>query len=304
MGAGIGARRDVTGPRTDPTSGDQTVLAPARAARTRDAATCPFCPGNEALTPPELARVPGEDGAWRVRVVPNRYPLAVRPHGCHEVVVESPDHDWDYPDATAADIAAVLGVIRERHRALRDHPAIITFRNRGAGAGASRPHPHLQTVALRDPPVRSRRMWDRAAAHRHRTGRSLYDDLLADALRHDRLVSGRESVAAFVPPAPVADYETWVVPRAGAAPDFAAATDAQLDDCARVLGRLVRAVAADAPYHLLLYCAPRTYRDFRWHLRLLPRLTTPGGFERSTGMSVTTVPPAAAAAELRATTEG
>jgi UDPglucose--hexose-1-phosphate uridylyltransferase len=35
--------------------------------------TCPFCPGNENKTPPEVMRVPGNGAAWRVRVIPNKF---------------------------------------------------------------------------------------------------------------------------------------------------------------------------------------------------------------------------------------
>jgi UDPglucose--hexose-1-phosphate uridylyltransferase len=62
--------------RVDPETGDWNVVAPERAARPvdrtpGDAARCPFCPGHEDLTPPEVARFPA-DGPWQVRVVPNR----------------------------------------------------------------------------------------------------------------------------------------------------------------------------------------------------------------------------------------
>ena len=44
---------------------------------------CPFCPGNESMTPPELYRIgegaPGAPG-WQVRVVPNRF-AALSPEG-------------------------------------------------------------------------------------------------------------------------------------------------------------------------------------------------------------------------------
>ncbi len=35
-------------------------------------AKCPFCPGNEHLTPPETFRLPG-DGGWAVRCFPNKF---------------------------------------------------------------------------------------------------------------------------------------------------------------------------------------------------------------------------------------
>ena len=35
-------------------------------------ANCPFCPGNEKMTPPETHVVPDTQG-WRVRVAPNKF---------------------------------------------------------------------------------------------------------------------------------------------------------------------------------------------------------------------------------------
>ncbi len=35
---------------------------------------CPFCPGNESKTPPEVLRIPAEgNGAWQVRVIGNKF---------------------------------------------------------------------------------------------------------------------------------------------------------------------------------------------------------------------------------------
>ena len=34
--------------------------------------TCPFCPGNEAMTPAETYRFP-QTGSWQVRVFPNKF---------------------------------------------------------------------------------------------------------------------------------------------------------------------------------------------------------------------------------------
>ena len=70
---------------------------------------CPFCPGNEETTPPEVAAFrPGGTGQWTVRVVPNRFPALqvegellptgegiydrVNGVGAHEVIIETPDH--------------------------------------------------------------------------------------------------------------------------------------------------------------------------------------------------------------------
>jgi len=276
------------GPRTDATTGDQVLPAPGREARL-SGADCPFCPGNEALTPPELARHP-YGAAWSVRAVPNRYPLVTPPDGRHEVVVESPRHGWDYPAATTAELTTVLRMVRARHRALRGHAAIVTFRNHGPGSGASRAHPHLQIVALPWVPVRLRGMWERA-------GRAPYDTLRTEAAAAGRCVAGAGGATAFVPPVPVADYETWIVPH-DAGPDFAAAPGASLEACARLL-RTVTAAYAGMAYHLVLYTAPEAWDGLRWHVRLLPRTGTPAGFEAATAVAVTGVTARAAAEVLR-----
>ena len=62
------------------------IIATERAKRPEEMAThraprnpvsfnpkCPFCPGNESITPPEVMRIPADGGAWNVRVVPNKF---------------------------------------------------------------------------------------------------------------------------------------------------------------------------------------------------------------------------------------
>src|SRR5690348_7419788 len=87
--------------RHDPLSGRDVIVAAGRAARpvtfarvsdeTAGSGECPFCPGAESQTPPEVARIgPGEPDqpGWDVRAFPNLYPIV----DAHEVVVLSPDH--------------------------------------------------------------------------------------------------------------------------------------------------------------------------------------------------------------------
>ena len=81
--------------RHDPLSGRDVIVAAGRAARPSTFAfgadegastgECPFCPGNEAETPPEVARVGGgapNGPGWMVRAFPNLYPIV----DAHEVV--------------------------------------------------------------------------------------------------------------------------------------------------------------------------------------------------------------------------
>ncbi len=94
-------------------------------------------------------------------------------------------------------------------------------------------------------------------------------------------------------------YATVDTPDALAFEDAVAALAAALGD----LLRRFRGVAGDhAPYNLVLHSAPPGVDDFHWHLHLLPRLTTYGGFELGTGVIINVVDPDRAADALRSAT--
>jgi UDPglucose--hexose-1-phosphate uridylyltransferase len=109
--------------RKDPVTGRWVIISTERARRPSDfvvdktkpkSGFCPFCPGNEDKTPPEILAFRQEgsqpNGAgWRLRVVANKFPaLRVEGNlnregvglydkmsgiGAHEVIIETPNHD-------------------------------------------------------------------------------------------------------------------------------------------------------------------------------------------------------------------
>jgi UDPglucose--hexose-1-phosphate uridylyltransferase len=310
--------------RVDAETGDWHIVAPGRAARpvdqpAEDAGRCPFCPGNEALTPPEVLRVPAGPQPWRVRVVPNRFPLvsaAGRPAapgrtaatGRHEVVVESARHDADLRTASARDVREVLWAMRERCRKLAaERPAaIVVFRNHGAAAGTSLHHPHSQIVSLDAAPPGLLRRWRNARRYFDDTGRCRHDDTAA-AERRDgvRVVHDAGGVLVYQPEAAGMPYETVLLP-ADASPDLARASDDALLAMAGVLPRVaagLAAVADDPAYNLVLHAGP-PHDDtaaswYRWHVGLYPRLTRRAGLEIATGLGVNPTVPEETAPLLR-----
>jgi UDPglucose--hexose-1-phosphate uridylyltransferase len=316
--AGVGAEY-----RIDPETGDWTIVAPQRAARPTDltaaAGVCPFCPGNEAMTPPEVLRVPAAtDGPWRVRVVPNAYAIVTgagpgdgpaAATGRHEVVVESPRHDGDLRFADAAATTEVLHAMRERCRAMtaEGSAAIVVFRNHGAAAGTSLRHPHSQIVALdRVPPGLARR-WERARDHFGRTGRTLQDDLAAaERAAGDRVVADAGGVLVYQPWAGGVTHQTVLRPPDTAA-GLAGASDEALAAVAAVLPRVAAALAAvrdDPAYNLVVHAGPAGDPDagrwYRWHIGLYPRVSRRAGLELATGIGVDPTAPEQTAPLLRA----
>ena len=150
---------------------DPTTYAPRLRIELEDARrSCAFCPGNEALTPPEVLRVPARqvfpdrhDDAWLIRAVPNLIPRI--PECCtggrneSYVVIEDPRHFAD--DAQGHDDLLCSAMFPLRHfQALLDadvevarraytNPAVravLIRKNQGRQSGASQPHVHNQVI--------------------------------------------------------------------------------------------------------------------------------------------------------------
>lgn len=318
-------------------TGEWAVIAPERAARPADFAgarsprepgpeyvpECPFCPGNEDQTPPEVLRLP-RNGPWRVRVVPNKYAALTPGRGAvargddarpvldgagrHEVVVSSRRHNAD-PIALSDEAAArILTAFQLRGIALAKDPLvkqIVYLKNRGPGAGTSRAHPHGQILALPLVPSRTqarietaRRFFDASGAcPACRMWRAELDS-------GERVVAASPRFVALVPYAASSPYETWIVPRH----HRASFRDAVADELAE-LGALLRTVLRkigrgldDPDLNCVVQSAPVKLgrSDFlHWHVVVTPRLTSWGGFELATGMFINPSLPEADARFLR-----
>ena len=177
--------------RQDITTGEWVIMAPSRAQRPQQLAApaagnlppydpgCPFCPGQEAHTPPPVLVVPDGNRPthWTLRVVPNKFPALVADsatppsvpdglfpaldgRGHHEVIIECPEHNGQLSQLPLVQLIVLVGTWGERLRALQTDPQvqmISLFKNHGARAGASLPHPHTQILAL---PIRSAAVTD------------------------------------------------------------------------------------------------------------------------------------------------
>jgi UDPglucose--hexose-1-phosphate uridylyltransferase len=137
-----------------------------------------------------------------------------------------------------------------------------------------------------------------------RTGRCMYCVLLEQELEaKKRILAINDEYVALLPYASHVPFETWIVPRRHTA-SFVSVAAARLRPLAELLRNVLLKLytGLDNPdFNLTIDSAPRGDEDqeyFLWHLRILPRLTTPAGFELGSGMSINTVMPEDAAAFL------
>jgi UDPglucose--hexose-1-phosphate uridylyltransferase len=288
-------------------------------------ATCPFCPGNEHLTPSETFRIPAQ-GAWQVRVVPNKFAVldptgvptrrlekikrTIAGVGVHEVIVETPDHGKSPALLSEAEFELMLQAYHRRYSAVSSDPrvALVTvFKNQGEGAGTSLVHPHSQLVGTPIIPTQVRDRMEHALRFYDETGECLFCSVVADEMLDQvRIVGTTDDFVAFVPFAALTPFHLWIYPLRHSA-SFIEATDAQLADLSRLLRTVLRKVhfgLKNPDYNLSVRTPPREVRGlpyYHWYVTLVPRVTRVAGFEIGSGMFVNVSLPEESADFLRRT---
>jgi UDPglucose--hexose-1-phosphate uridylyltransferase len=264
-----------------------------RTTRVADAATCPFCAGHEAMTPPEvlaLGRAGGDPDTpgWTIRVVPNKYPAIAG----QEVVVHGPAHVTAFaelPDAVAVEALRAWELRREAYRA-QGAAYLLASVNEGPAAGASLDHSHSQLVPFDHvPPAVAAELPAFAGEC------ALCAALAAEGAR---TIRSKDGLRTFAPAWSRFAYELWIAPDAHAretAPPEALAP--ALLDAAR---RLRTVLGPGLAWNAVLHAPPLTGDDpFHWHVEIWPRLTVAASVELGAGIWVNIVDPDVAAAELR-----
>jgi len=318
--------------RRDPVTGAWSILAVGRSRRpgavpgqASGEPACPFCPGNESLTPPEVwadrGQGPPDSPGWKVRVVPNLYPALMpeasgrgwrrggmvgRPaRGDHEVIINSPDHGLSLGDMDAGDAERLLHAWLQRYRHHAAQPQVKQVQiiiNHRREAGASLEHPHTQVFVL---PMVTRAIRDELHEARRRSAQGCNICASIREARDDgRMIYENGSWSAWVPYAARAPFEVRFVPKRHG-PDFAASDDSEIGGMAdiftRVLGGL-SALLGNPPYNLWIHTAPCDGKDhgcYHWHVEMVPRIIISAGFEIATGMFISILAPEEAARQLR-----
>jgi len=300
--------------------------------------SCPFCEGNEEMTPPEIyANRNNEPNTahWGVRVIPNLYKAVQieledessidgmfesRPGvGAHEIVIDTPRHDCRLSTMEIAHIADWLYAISLRISDLREDKRLVyasVFKNHGESAGATQSHSHTQIIALPIMPHDALKLLDRGLQYYRRHGRGKVEDLLINEQRAEvRIISRRGDFTAFCPFASSYPFEVMIAPQR----NLSSIDELNRDDIGH-LARLVKEVfqrleseLGNFNYNLAFEMAPLNVnfenepffphlkKYYRMTIRIMPRIYRLGGFELSTGMLINPVAPEEAAKLLRET---
>ncbi len=291
---------------------------------------CPFCPGHESMTPPEVLayRTPGiaaNGPGWWIRVVPNLYAaFRLQPDGQErrqgrfwqrdaigacEVLISSPDHRAPTPLLSRHQVEEIVQSYVDRYRAHGQNPQIeyvLILYNHGRPAGASLEHPHSQLYAIAQVPPAFRE--EQAGATRFAADhggcvfcRTIEEEREAGV----RVILENGQFIVYAPYAARTPFETWIVPKRHAASfgdlDVEREKAALAEALQTSLGALYRGLN-DPPFNYYLHSAPlrsELGETYHWHLEIIPKLSIAAGFELGTGMWINVVKPEDAAAFLR-----
>jgi UDPglucose--hexose-1-phosphate uridylyltransferase len=321
--------------RKDPTTGKWVLVRP-RLRKNGDfnQGVCPFCPGNEHLTPPEIAayRSPARDPqapGWEVRVIPEADPYFVieedlvregigmfdriSTRGASEIIVESPDHGMTLQNADEAQIERVLWMYRDRvkdlKRDLKIRNVVVTRRYGKPGSRIRHPYSRILAAPIVFDDLRTE--LTQAREYYSYKRRCLFcDTIREETASGDRLIQMTSHFAAFVPYAARVPFELRVLPRRHASA-FEAISPDEVGDLARLLKSLAGLLAkgiGDPSYEITLHTAPNLAvkivqgewdtieRDYHWHLEILVEPEHASGVS---GIAVTDMLPEEAARILR-----
>jgi UDPglucose--hexose-1-phosphate uridylyltransferase len=325
--------------RQDATTKEWVIIASERRKRPSDfirnaahvekpsfISSCPFCPGNEGMTPsPVFSSIDSTSGSWQVRAFANRFPavtpkgstlrqithgsfLSMDGMGVHEVIVETPIHNRPLAMMDDIQVGRVLQAYQRRYEAASAMPyvkSIIIFKNHGLAAGTSLDHPHSQLVATAIVPRHMRTQYEVAISYYDDHGLCLYSDFMERELEAGvRIVMETERFVVFHPFASHRPFETWIMPRANQA-SFNQISAEDIQYLAKVL-RIVLLklyLGLDNPdFNLVIDSAPvgEERADFyQWHIRIIPRITEAAGFEIGSGIYINTAVPEETAQFMR-----
>ncbi|MDR2018112.1 MAG: DUF4931 domain-containing protein [Syntrophobacterales bacterium] len=317
--------------RRDPISGNW-VVSGLIMAKGDSAGECPFCPGNENLTPPTIKQYQGSENEWRIRCFAAANPIflsdideAKRAEGlydkmgnvgAHEIIVENRSHTKSLSSFTEDEFLLLMAFYMERIRDLKQEKRfkhIQIFKNHGELAGSFLFHPHSHLLAMPIVPQMIETELSNTKRRYLQKERCLFCDIIAQEIRQNkRIVSINANFAAICPFASRFPYEVWVMPRFhddcferpvdhGVLRDL---TSIMLD----IMKRMEKVVNA---YSVVLHTSPNMYKDpyvtddlpvseyFHWRIEILPRDLRSSRFKRNDQFYVVAITPEEATSSLK-----
>ncbi|MGB9678841.1 MAG: galactose-1-phosphate uridylyltransferase [Thermoanaerobacteraceae bacterium] len=281
---------------------------------------CPFCPGNEELTPPTLIEYKDEDGMWKLRGFSNKFAALNKDtddvldsfynseygYGVAEIIVESPDHDATLGKLSIEQIKDIFSALKVRYNKISEDKKIKyvqMFKNFGARGGASLEHGHWQIIATSFIPDFIEKEVMGTQKYIKQNGNCPYCDIIKhEQTEKIRIVSENEDFIAICPYASQYAYEVMILPKKHCE-HFKDIDSKSLKSLANIFKPIIEKYEDEfnmPPYNVVISTLPvNDDRNYHWHMSIYPRLTIAAGFELATGVYINPVSPEMATTVLK-----
>ncbi len=298
--------------RRDPLSGNWAVVGYTKVKK-GDINICPFCPGNEGLTPHAIREFRDPEGTWLVRCFPAASPVFVievseskRAEGlydkmgnvgAHELVVENRSHTKTLSTFGEDEFIAVIDMYQDRIVDLKKDKRfkyVQVFRNHGELAGSYIFHPHSHVLATPVMPHRLDLELVNSKTHFLQKERCLLCDIVSQEMRQQkRVVLASTNFLAFCPFASRFPFEVWILP-VFHSDSFESLEDQKVKrEFATLFLAVMRQIErVTSSYTIVVHSSPNMAKEvygveevtvseyFHWHIEILPKDFTSSKYKR------------------------
>ena len=253
---------------------------------------CPFCPGNEDKTPEEKGRVE-HNGTWKFRWFDNKFAAVdingdhvvrtdnefftfANAFGKHEVIVETPKHNkqlWDLDEHELSELISVYNFRLEELSRIPGIKYVCLFKNHGPKAGTSLIHSHSQIIAYNVVPFWVRELIKAVAKFEG----CPFCRVIERERNSDRSIMETDNFLTFTPYASQYPFEVLIFPKKHIR--FLNDLREHFDELALHLRQILLKLKELNCSYNIVWLNSTFDKDLHFHIRIIPRITTPGGFE-------------------------
>lgn len=264
-------------------------------------------------------------GEWTTQVVQNKYPAVQHGNVCgsgrsrgpvrvfdasgfHELVITK-DHDRSFAEFSRSETEEVIKVYLDRLRDISKDSCskyVLIFHNHGFLAGASVYHNHSQILSMPILPPEVSRSVKGSEEYYIKNNKKVHDMMIELTLKEKkRVVFENEKFVAFCPYVSKTPYEVRIFPKQSS-PRFENISAEEIPYLADSLNLMIKKLYKaldDSDYNFYIHTAPiadgTNYDYYHWHIEMVPKILTFGGFELGTDIYINAVDPDEAAEKLR-----
>ena len=326
--------------RKDPVTKQSVIISSERTGRPSDYVnltkqhvvnselSCPFCGGHEMKTPDPVYTVYAEqEEIWQVRIVPNKYPIisetrknelptenklfkASSSKGFHDVIIEHPNHYFNFYHAVTEDFFYIFKAVMMRLKDLgknKDMLYSLHFKNFGPEAGASLSHSHSQIITTPFIPIQMLDEINGSLEYYNDNNICVYCDIIEEEKRiNERIICENNNFIAICPFASRSPYQIYIIPKQHSSSiiytssshilDFASILKNIFDRLCKILGE----VSFNNVLHTLLPILENKYgHSSHWFLDIMPKMSKLAGYELGSGVFINSITPEDATEQLR-----